>query len=150
MTSISIDYINGILQTYAHLNMPNSNLSYWYQLEFSEKKYSELLFLKQYLSLPEECNLLKTEVSEIDFKKKIFEWFFENGELKQINLNERRKNNEVDSFYKSLDLLIGIREIIKIEEDPKNETFYELGIFYNYFFLNNGSSMYMLMLRYDD
>lgn len=44
MKTININYLKGILRTYQELNMPNSNLSYWYQLEFSDKKGNEISF----------------------------------------------------------------------------------------------------------
>lgn len=138
------------MHTYAHLNTPNSTLSYWYQLVFADKKGEEISFINKFLNLPLECKLEKTNITEQEFKDNLLEWFFENGELNSINLDMRRKNNEVNYFFKHLNSLIEIKEIIKIVEDPSNNTFYDLGIYYDYFFVNNDETSFMLMFRYTD
>lgn len=76
------------------------------------------------------------------------EWFFDG--LKLLDLSEIRKDSIINNFYKNLDSLIEIKEIYKIEESHQNGVFYELGIYYDYFFINNDESQYMLMFRYDD
>ncbi|TDX86380.1 hypothetical protein [Epilithonimonas xixisoli] len=149
MSEFSFEYLKGILHTYSNLNMPNSTLSYNFEI-VEDKIENEILYLRQYFNLPIECKMSILDINESEFKKQIYDWFFLNGELSKINLNETRRNYEVNNFYNVLNSINEITKIIQVEFDSTNETYYELGIYYTYFFIHNKESKYLLYFRYDD
>ncbi|WP_298393495.1 hypothetical protein [Flavobacterium sp.] len=150
MEKTSLDYLEGILHTYSSLNMPNSTLQYEYEIVKVSKIETETEIVTDLFKLPAKCKMAIKEISKEKFRKGIYTWFFNNGELSTINLNERRKNIEVDCFIKNLYSAIEIQKITIIEFDKWNETFYELGIGYEYYFLHSSNEKYLLYFRYDD
>lgn len=146
----SLDYIKGILHTFSGLNMPNSTLSYEFEILEVSKTETEIEALRQNYKLPLECKMSVKEITKEKLRDEIYNWFFKNGELSTINLDERRKNNEVDWFFENLYSTIEILKVTKIEFDKRNDIFYELGICYDYYFLHNKEQKYLLYFRYDD
>lgn len=150
MEKTSLDYIKGILHTFANLNMPNSTLSYEFEIIEVSTNETEIENLRRNYTLPSECKMSIKEITKEEFKVGIHVWFFKNGELHKIDLNERRKNNEVNYFFEKLYSAIDILKITRIEFDKWNTVFYELGICYDYLYLHTKDSRYLLYFRYDD
>lgn len=91
-------------------------------------------------------------ISELDFKNILHSWFFNNGSLIDIKLNDSRKESEIQNFLNQLKSILKITEIYKIEnlKSSLESQFNELGVFFQYLFISSQESDFILYFRYDD
>jgi len=150
MKNITLDFIKGILYTYADLNTPNSNLSYEYEIIEMELEKDESIFFRNQFQLPEECLFIIKDINFEGFQKSLNNWFFKNGEILNLKINERREDNYIKLFFNNLNDLICIKDIKTVEFSHTNEVYYELGIYYEYFFIEGDKNKYLIYFKYED
>ncbi|TXK74609.1 hypothetical protein [Mesonia sp. K4-1] len=148
----SIEYLKGVLHTYSDLNRPNSNLDYEYEIIELYKSENIIKTLKKEFYVFENQQIELELISEIDFKSILQSWFFNNGSLTDIKLNDSRKESEIQNFVNHLKSILKITEIYKIEnlKSSLENQFNELGVFYQYLLLSCQKSDFILYFRYDD
>lgn len=144
---ITLEYLKGRLHTFAHLNTPNTELVYQYDIIEFETSSDVIEVLR------EKCGLLKTTISYMNtvdeqyLIKLLDEWLFKRGELFNIPLNEIRKNNEVLSFYNTLKAATQLQSahLIILSDD------YDfIGIMYDYLLIKGIEKNYLLYFLYSD
>lgn len=150
MKNITLDFIKGILYTYADLNTPNCNLSYEYEIIEMDLDKDESVFLRNQFHLPEECLYTIENISIEDFQRSIKKWLFKNGEIDKLEINQQRENILIEMFFEDLNNLINIENILTSKFSDSNETYYELGIYYEYFFIVGDKNKYLLYFKYED
>ncbi|KQT25804.1 hypothetical protein ASG22_03615 [Chryseobacterium sp. Leaf405] len=150
MKNITLDFIKGILYTYADLNTPDSNLSYKYEIIEMELEKDESIFLENQFQLPEECLFTIEDINFEEFQKSLNNWFFKNGEISNLQIDERREDNYIELFFNNLNDLIYIKNIKTVEFSYANEAYYELGIYYEYFFIEGDKNKYLVYFKYED
>ena len=112
MKNITLDFIKGILYTYADLNTPNSNLSYEYEIIEMELEKDEYIFFRNQFQLPEECLFSIADISFEGFQKSLNSWFFKNGEILNLGVNETRESYAINMFFSDLNDVICIKNCL--------------------------------------
>ncbi|WP_265429266.1 hypothetical protein [Chryseobacterium sp. YIM B08800] len=150
MKNITLDFIKGVLYTYADLNTPNSNLSYEYEILEMELEEDESIFYRNKFQLPEECLFTIEDINFEEFQKSLNNWFFKNGEILNLRINDTRESYAINMFFSELNDVVCIKNIKKVEFDYSAETYYELGINYEYFFIEGVKNKYLIYFKYED
>lgn len=109
--AVSLDYIRGVLHTYAGLNQPDSDLTYEYDIIELQEAVVGPEDLKNNCSIFRNQPLQLAPLTKAACKSTLLDWFFRSGELHHLPLNDTRKNNEVDHFYALLREAIDLRQV---------------------------------------
>ena len=146
----TIEYIKGVLHTYAHVNQPNTNLSYVYDIVEFEKSenIAETLKGRFYIFKNQEIEL--NEISNDNFLGILRDWFY-GFEISKL-IAEYRQGPEVKFFLELLKDILKIDEIFMIEnlQHENEETYLELGVYFDYFVLKSTEKNYILYFKYCD
>ena len=148
----TIEYIRGVLHTYAELNQPNSTLAYEYEIVEFEKSenITEVLQKKFYIFENQQIEL--SEISKVDFLEILKAWFFSNGEINNLNISEYQKDNKLKYFSKLIKDILSVEKYFKVDNlMSENEiTYLELGIYYDYLVLKSSEKNFILYFKYID
>ena len=148
----SIEYIQGILHSFAELNEPNSNLVFEYEIvEFGKSEnISETLKKRFYIFENQQIDLL--DISKETFLDIFKVWFFNNGELRNLNISRDKQENQINDFFQLLEDILKVNKILKIENlKSENEKVHlELGIDYEYIILKCEETNYILYFTFWD
>ncbi|WP_454046984.1 hypothetical protein [Chryseobacterium sp. Marseille-Q8038] len=143
----TLEYLKGILNTFARLNTPNTELMYQYNIIEFETSTDVIEVLRK------KCGLHKTTISYINtideqgLKRFLDEWLFKKGELVNIPLNDRRKSDEVFLFYNTLKSVSQLQSahFIALSDD-----YGYIGIMYDFFLIKGSEKNYLLYFLYSD
>ncbi|MBB6331183.1 hypothetical protein HNP24_002133 [Chryseobacterium sediminis] len=143
----TLEYLKGILNTFARLNTPNTELMYQYDIIEFETSTDVIEVLR------EKCGLHKTTISYINtideqgLKGFLDEWLFKKGELVNIPLNDRRKSDEVFLFYNTLKSVTQLQSahFIALSDD-----YGYIGIMYDFLLIKGSEKNYLLYFLYSD
>ena len=148
----TIEYIRGVLHTYAELNQPNSTLAYEYEIVEFEKSENIIEVLRKKFYIFENQQIELKEISKIDFLEILKTWFFSNGEVHNLNISEYQKDNKLKYFLKLIEEILNVDKYFKIDNlISENEiTYLELGIYYDYLVLKSSEKNFILYFTYID
>jgi hypothetical protein len=104
----TIEYIRGVLHTYAELNQPNSTLAYEYEIVQFEKSGSIAEVLKKKFYIFENQQIELNEISQNDFLEILRDWFYKNGEIRNLNITEYQQNNKLNYFLRLLEDILNV------------------------------------------
>jgi len=144
---ITLEYLKGILSTFARLNTPNTELMYQYDIIEFELSTDVIDILR------DKCGLHKTSISYINtideqgLKRFLDEWLFKRGELINIPLNDRRKNDEISLFYSTLKAVTQLQSAHFI---ALNDDYDFIGIMYDFLLIKGSEKNYLLYFLYSD
>jgi len=79
-------------------------------------------------------------------------WFFNNGELRNLNISRDKQENQINDFFQLLEDILKVNKILKIENlKSENEKVHlELGIDYEYIILKCEETNYILYFTFWD
>ena len=148
----TLEYIKGILHSFANLNEPSSNLGFDYEIVEFEKSNNISKSLKKRFYIFDNQQIELVGITQDTFLNKLKVWFYSNGELRNIQVSERKQEDYLNHFLRLLKDILDITEILGIENlKSENEKVYlELGIDYDYFVLNSPEKNYILYFTFCD
>lgn len=148
----TIEYIRGILHSFAELNEPNSNLQFEYEIVEFEKSDDISKFLKERFFVFENQQIELAEISKQAFLEILKVWFYHNGELRNLNIDNSKQENQISYFFNLLENILKVIQILEVQNlKSENEKVHlELGIDYNYFVLNGFEKNYILYFTFND
>ncbi|RQO73757.1 hypothetical protein DBR40_13180 [Pedobacter sp. KBW01] len=143
----SIDYLKGILHTYADINEHSSGLSYDFDLITIGKSNDVISLIKeQFNEFREESFQLKL-LEEETFLSEIKSWLYLSGNMTILKVAQTKQDEEVNHLYKLFNKALMLNEIYKITELSDS---YQFGISSDYYILNGASKYYLMYFLYTD
>lgn len=142
----SLDYIKGVLHTYAELNVPESNLTYDYDLFELGIGSDVYLLLSTQEDFKDEAPVL-TAISSDVFTEELKGWLFKNGDLNKLHVSKERQGLEAKYLYDVLSEAISLKAVHKIGGLSES---YHFGVHYDYYALETEDKWYLLYFLYTD
>jgi len=143
----SIDYLKGILHTYADLNENSSGLSYDFDLITIGKSNDVISLVKeQFIEFREESFQL-TLIPEETFLSEIKSWLYKSGDISVLKVAQTKQDEEVNHLYELFNKELTLNEVYKISELSDS---YQFGISSDYYILKGDSEYYLLYFLHTD
>jgi len=143
----TIDYLKGILHTYADLNEQSSDLSYDFDLiTIGASKDMISVIKNQFIEFREESFQLKL-IQEETFISEIKSWLYQNGNMTVLKVAQTKQDEELNHLYKLFNKALTLSEIYKISELSDS---YYFGVSSDYYILKGDNKCYLLYFLYTD
>lgn len=148
ISNYNIQYLQGILHTYASLNQPECNLRYDYDLLEIKKSSSDLeSVLKTEIALFKSQPLSLQPISIDMYNELLRKWLFE---TKPVSSKKREKEvTYVSALIKELTSFTNVYIINGLSSDYES-VYLELGVYYDYLILEAERTIYLLYFNYSD
>ncbi len=142
--NFGINYLQGMLHTYATLNQPQSNLVYEYGIVQIPRTGNNLIrILKEHFEVLANQQFTLELIETEKFKELVTKWLFETNPFPDYKVT-----SGVNNFYWSLSEITDLKTIYLIS----NLKFlnYDLGVYYEHFVLENDDNLYLIYFSYCD
>jgi hypothetical protein len=144
---LKFNYFEGILHTYEMLNQPDTNLVYEYEIIAFDKTEDIATSLKESFIDFSTKNIKLKSITVYELETHVKSWFFTSGEVSKLSLNEDKQVRIASNFCDIMVVTLGLSEYYFIDN---LDSYYDLGVAYDYLVLIGTTKNYLLYFRYSD
>ncbi|UWX61072.1 hypothetical protein N0B40_02095 [Chryseobacterium oranimense] len=146
----TLDPLRQILSFQASRNNPGANYYYEFGIVPFEHSIHPSDFMRSHFHLQYNDTLTVHEISESGFKKAIYNWFFECERSKNTNTNPSENTEYVESFYQSLASVTRGKRIYHFQNVNEGHYEYQLGIYFDYFYIEGEENNFLVYFSMQD
>ncbi|MGG5208281.1 hypothetical protein ACQWU4_04980 [Chryseobacterium sp. MIQD13] len=140
----TLDSLREILSAQASRNNPGANYYYEFEILPFDLSIHAPDFMRAHFVLKDNKTLTADEINESEFKKAIYNWFFECERSKNINTDPAENRESVESFYRSLESVTEGKRIYHFKNVNEELYEYQLGINFDYFYIEGEASNFLI------
>lgn len=139
-----------ILSFQVSRNNPGANYYYEFEIVPFDQSIHATDFMRNHFHLKYNDTLTVHEISESEFKKAIYHWFFECEGSKNANTNPSENTEYVESFYQSLASETKRKRIYHFQNVNEGHYEYQLGIYFDYFYIEGEENNFLVYFNMQD
>lgn len=141
---VTLDFLKTILFSHASRNNPRANYFYEFDIVVFDHSTDASDFMRTYFALKDNKELAVRSITESEFREIIYTWFFGRERSKNSNRDPSENLEEVNSFYHSLKELTKEKRIFHFQNVNKGRYEYQLGIAFDYFYVEGDENNFLI------
>ena len=141
---ITLDFFKEILSAQALRNNPSANYFYEFNIVAFDHSISAPDFMRTHFALKDNKQLTVQFITESEFKKTIHKWFFGHERSKNIDPDSTENLETVENFYRSLKSFTKEKKIFHFQNINKEKHEYQLGIDYDYLYIEGEEKNFLI------
>lgn len=147
---VTLDFLKEILSAHALRNNPSANYFYEFDIVAFEHSIDATDFMRTKFALKDNKELAVNEITESEFKKAIHKWFFECESSKNLNIIHSERSENVENFFSSLKSVTKGEKIYHFQNVNKGLYEYQLGIYFDYFYMEGQENNFLIYFSMQD
>ncbi|WP_223605821.1 hypothetical protein [Chryseobacterium sp. OSA05B] len=147
---VTLDFLKEILSAHALRNNPGANYFYEFDIVAFDHSINAVDFMIAHFALKDNKELTVQPITESELKKTIHKWFFGRERSKNINPDGTENSEKTESFYHSLKSFTKEKRIFHFQNVNKESYEYQLGIDYDYLYIEGEEKNFLIYFSAQD